>query len=121
MTDRSEQRDSLDDDEPFEHLGMDSKGNMKFQRTISMHDDDTFDLDKEIERNLLGIFVVAFDTRLGNVIEWQLPESLNLEQIEFKAMASGFHLVQKDFVYVFSNLLLYSITQAKPFFSKSPF
>ncbi len=54
----------------------------------------------DISENLLGIFVVSFDTKLGNIVEWQIPESLNLERIEFKAMASGFHLIQNDVVYV---------------------
>ena len=52
----------------------------------------------DISENLLGIFVVSFDTKLGNVIEWQIPESLELDRIEFKAMASGFHLMQNDVV-----------------------
>lgn len=57
-------------------------------------------LDAEIEEHLLGIFVVSFDTRQGNILEWQIPSSLNLEHIEFKAMASGFHLIQNDLVLV---------------------
>ena len=53
----------------------------------------------DISANLCGIFVVSFDTKRGNVIEWQIPERLDLERIEFKAMASGFHLIQNDVVY----------------------
>ncbi len=48
--------------------------------------------------DLLAIFVVTFDTRFGNVIEWQEPAELDLRGVEFKAMASGFHLVSTDFV-----------------------
>jgi hypothetical protein len=109
-----QQQNSLDDDnnegDLIEMLGMDAKGNMRFRRGVSITGEDgeaeSFDLDKEIRENLLGIFVVAFDTRQGNLVEWQMPESLNLDQIEFKAMASGFHLVQKDFVYV-ANLYIF--------------
>lgn len=49
--------------------------------------------------NMCGLFVVAFDTKYGNLIEWQIPESLNLDNVEFKAMASGFHLMENDVVY----------------------
>lgn len=47
---------------------------------------------------LCGIFLIAFDTKLGNTIEWQLPDNLNLKSIEFKAMASGLHLMKNDFM-----------------------
>lgn len=64
-----------------------------------------YNYESEIGQNLLGIFVVSFDTKLGNVIEWQIPDKsvLNLDNVEFKAMASGFHLVQNDFVYFCKN------------------
>lgn len=45
-----------------------------------------------------GLFVAAFDTKLGNIIEWQIPSALDLEYVEFKAMASGFHLMESDLV-----------------------
>ena len=66
-----------------------------------------YNYESEIGQNLLGIFVVSFDTKLGNVIEWQIPDKsdLNLDNVEFKAMASGFHLVQNDFVYFCKNNL----------------
>ena len=41
----------------------------------------------------------------GNVVEWCLPEDINLEGVEFKAMASGSHTLVKDFVYDFSQHL----------------
>ena len=54
---------------------------------------------KQVESDCLyGLFVISFDTRLGNTIEWQVPGDLNLENIEFKAMCSGFHLVENDLV-----------------------
>ena len=36
----------------------------------------------------------------GNVVEWQAPEDLDLGGVEFKAMASGSHTLQSDFVLV---------------------
>lgn len=47
---------------------------------------------------LCGLFIAAFDTKLGNIIEWQIPSNLDLEHVEFKAMASGFHLMESDLV-----------------------
>lgn len=48
---------------------------------------------------IVCIFVVAFDTRSGNVIEWCAPEDVDLDGVEFKAMVSGSHTQIKDFVY----------------------
>lgn len=61
---------------------------------------------EDIKENLLGIFVVSFDTRLGNIIEWQIPTDLNLKNIEFKAMASGLHLTTNDYLYEYIESLL---------------
>ena len=38
------------------------------------------------------------DLLLGNVIEWRMPEDVDLEGVEFKAMASGSHTLKTDFV-----------------------
>ncbi|KAK7114733.1 DENN domain-containing protein 11-like [Littorina saxatilis] len=46
-----------------------------------------------------AIFVVAFDTRSGNMVEWCLPEDIDLDGVEFKAMPSGSHTLDRDFVY----------------------
>ncbi|XP_076449359.1 DENN domain-containing protein 11-like [Babylonia areolata] len=48
---------------------------------------------------IAAIFVVAFDTRSGNMIEWCLPEDTDLDGVEFKAMPSGSHTLDRDFVY----------------------
>jgi len=45
----------------------------------------------------------------GNVIEWCIPEDIDLEGIEFKAMASGSHTLKTDFVYVQFLLLTPSV------------
>ncbi|XP_013392834.1 protein LCHN [Lingula anatina] len=49
--------------------------------------------------HIVSVFVVAFDTKAGNVIEWCLPQEMDLEGVEFKSMPSGSHHLLKDFVY----------------------
>ena len=53
---------------------------------------------EDVGDNICGCFVAAFDTKRGNIIEWQIPDNLNLEHVEFKAIASGFHLMKSDLV-----------------------
>ena len=54
----------------------------------------------ENEVRLYGVFVIAFDTRLGNIVEWQISDNdLNFSKIEFKAMPSGIHTMKDDLVY----------------------
>ena len=35
---------------------------------------------------------------LGNIIEWCIPEETDLDGVEFKAMTSGSHTLDNDFV-----------------------
>jgi hypothetical protein len=107
MENDSEETDS--DNE--EQLHLDENGNIRYSFTNNSfsHDDNNklinFDPNADISENLLGIFVVSFDAKLGNLIEWQMPANLDLKHIEFKAMASGFHLISNDLVLVkFRNL-----------------
>uniref|UniRef100_A0A1A8A0Z1 DENN domain-containing protein 11 n=2 Tax=Nothobranchius TaxID=28779 RepID=A0A1A8A0Z1_NOTFU len=48
---------------------------------------------------IVSVFVVTFDTRSGNLVEWFLPHDINLDGVEFKSMASGSHRVTSDFIY----------------------
>ncbi|KAM8884147.1 DENN domain-containing protein 11-like [Synchiropus picturatus] len=48
---------------------------------------------------IVSVFVVAFNTRSGNMLEWCLPKDMDLEGVEFKAIASGSHRVTTDFIY----------------------
>eukprot|EP01102_Stenamoeba_stenopodia_P005093 TRINITY_DN15602_c0_g1_i1.p1 TRINITY_DN15602_c0_g1~~TRINITY_DN15602_c0_g1_i1.p1 ORF type:complete len:362 (-),score=70.84 TRINITY_DN15602_c0_g1_i1:169-1254(-) len=48
---------------------------------------------------IMGIFVVRFDTYKGNMIEWNLPQNMVTTNLEFKALASGLHNVKNDFIY----------------------
>ncbi|XP_053574970.1 DENN domain-containing protein 11 isoform X1 [Bombina bombina] len=49
--------------------------------------------------HIIAVFVVTFDPRSGNIVEWCLPQDIDLEGVEFKSMASGSHRVQSDFIY----------------------
>ncbi|XP_069823368.1 DENN domain-containing protein 11 [Dendropsophus ebraccatus] len=49
--------------------------------------------------HIVAVFVVTFDPRSGNIVEWCLPQDIDLEGVEFKSMASGSHRVQSDFIY----------------------
>ncbi|XP_052438137.1 DENN domain-containing protein 11 isoform X1 [Carassius gibelio] len=53
----------------------------------------------EEKDQIVAVFVVTFDTRSGNMIEWCLPQDVNLEGVEFKSMASGSHRISSDFIY----------------------
>lgn len=48
---------------------------------------------------IVAVFVVTFDPRTGNLVEWCLPRDIDLEGVEFKSMASGSHRIQSDFIY----------------------
>ncbi|CAI2166077.1 15532_t:CDS:10 [Funneliformis geosporum] len=49
--------------------------------------------------NLIAVYVVRFDTKKGNMIEWQYPEDFDLKGIEFQSLPSGLHSVSKDMIY----------------------
>ncbi|PAA57865.1 hypothetical protein BOX15_Mlig014484g1 [Macrostomum lignano] len=49
---------------------------------------------------IAGAFVAAFDTHVGNLIEWCRPAELNRPGLEFKAIPSGAHDLDEDFVYL---------------------
>ncbi|XP_029104206.1 DENN domain-containing protein 11 [Scleropages formosus] len=53
----------------------------------------------EEKDQIVAVFVVTFDTRSGNTVEWCLPQDVNLEGVEFKSMASGSHRIASDFIY----------------------
>jgi len=49
--------------------------------------------------SVIAIFVARFDVHGGNTIEKSFPPGLDLSGVEFKAIASGFHLIESDIVY----------------------
>nr|XP_057942836.1 DENN domain-containing protein 11-like [Doryrhamphus excisus]XP_057942837.1 DENN domain-containing protein 11-like [Doryrhamphus excisus]XP_057942838.1 DENN domain-containing protein 11-like [Doryrhamphus excisus]XP_057942839.1 DENN domain-containing protein 11-like [Doryrhamphus excisus]XP_057942840.1 DENN domain-containing protein 11-like [Doryrhamphus excisus]XP_057942841.1 DENN domain-containing protein 11-like [Doryrhamphus excisus]XP_057942842.1 DENN domain-containing protein 11-like len=53
----------------------------------------------EEKDQIVAVFVVTFNTRSGNMVEWSLPHDINLDGVEFKAMASGSHRITNDFIY----------------------
>ncbi|CAK8684964.1 unnamed protein product [Clavelina lepadiformis] len=48
---------------------------------------------------VMTVFVVAFDTHHGNIVEWSVPNDAELKSVEFQAMPSGAHKVDSDFIY----------------------
>ncbi|PIK36085.1 hypothetical protein BSL78_27081 [Apostichopus japonicus] len=53
----------------------------------------------DVENDVVVIFVVAFDTKSGNIVEWCLPDDNDLDGVEFKSMPSGAHTTVSDFTY----------------------
>ncbi|XP_041113051.1 DENN domain-containing protein 11-like [Polyodon spathula] len=53
----------------------------------------------EEKDQIVAVFVVTFDTRSGNIVEWCLPQDIDLDGVEFKSMASGSHRISSDFNY----------------------
>ena len=54
------------------------------------------------EEGPLGIvcmFVVLFHVTRGHEIVWSHPEDLDLDGVDLKAVPSGMHTVDKDFIY----------------------
>ncbi|XP_013774275.1 protein LCHN-like [Limulus polyphemus] len=79
--------------------------------TPKLHDSSSY-LEKDFEsmqlkgRNavplgsgIVCVFVVAFESRTGNIVEWVYPEECDVSGLEFKAFVSGAHRVQHDFIY----------------------
>ncbi|KAF9074596.1 hypothetical protein BDP27DRAFT_1416010 [Rhodocollybia butyracea] len=51
--------------------------------------------------DLVAIFHASFHPTRGNVIDWSLKssEDVNLDNLEFNALPSGLHLVEQDIIY----------------------
>ncbi|RIA94531.1 hypothetical protein C1645_759914 [Glomus cerebriforme] len=49
--------------------------------------------------NVVAIYIIRFDTKRGNIIEWQYPEDFDLKGVEFQALPSGLHTVSQDIIY----------------------
>ncbi|XP_064641137.1 DENN domain-containing protein 11-like isoform X2 [Lineus longissimus] len=79
-------------------LGINGQFSVDSDRSINISSSNSVQNLAEVD-HIVAIFVVAFDTRSGNLIEWCMPEDADLEGIEFKAMTSGSHTLHKDFVY----------------------
>ncbi|KAF4587941.1 Lipid Metabolism-Associated Protein [Pleurotus pulmonarius] len=55
----------------------------------------------DVPQDLVAVFHASFHPTKGNVIDWCIKASdeLNLENLEFSALPSGLHLVDEDVVY----------------------
>ncbi|KAK3733984.1 hypothetical protein QZH41_009839, partial [Actinostola sp. cb2023] len=75
----------------------------ELQRPSSLTLENGEDLFSQSPNNVLdliaAVFVVHFDTRKGNIVEWKYPRDVNLCEVEFKALASGSHTIMQDFIY----------------------
>ncbi|CAF1168080.1 unnamed protein product, partial [Adineta ricciae] len=64
-------------------------------------DDEQLITSEDREPTVEAVFVVTFDVKDGNTIEFQMPEKsqMALNDVEYKALPSGSHRVNQDFVY----------------------
>ncbi|EDV25431.1 uncharacterized protein TRIADDRAFT_13058, partial [Trichoplax adhaerens] len=62
------------------------------------------------KNHVVALFVISFDTKSGNVVEYCVPSGVQLNAVEFKAMPSGSHTVSEDFVYFRNGQDLYGLS-----------
>ncbi|CAF0827104.1 unnamed protein product [Rotaria sordida] len=64
-------------------------------------DNEQFITAEDSQPNVEAVFVVTFDVKYGNIIEFQMPEKehMLLSGVEYKAIPSGSHHINQDFVY----------------------
>eukprot|EP00299_Pterocystis_sp_00344_P012137 c5784_g1_i1.p1 GENE.c5784_g1_i1~~c5784_g1_i1.p1 ORF type:complete len:382 (+),score=64.24 c5784_g1_i1:38-1183(+) len=60
-------------------------------------------IQKQNQSQLLAIFVVTFDVKKGNTVSWQHPAQFDLSSVDFKAIPSGLHTLESDYVYFNQN------------------
>lgn len=48
----------------------------------------------------LAIFVVRFDTKHGNMVEWSYPEGVDVSGVEFSCLPAGSHNIHEDVMWV---------------------
>ncbi|RDD43206.1 Protein LCHN [Trichoplax sp. H2] len=63
-----------------------------------------------LKNHVVALFVISFDTKSGNVVEYCVPSGVQLNAVEFKAMPSGSHTVSEDFVYFRNGQDLYGLS-----------
>ena len=54
---------------------------------------------EEAHPGIVCMFVVLFHVTRGHEVIWSLPEDVNLDGVEFKAVPSGMHTVERDSIY----------------------
>eukprot|EP01135_Chromosphaera_perkinsii_P004219 Nk52_evm8s272 gene=Nk52_evmTU8s272 len=101
---------SSDDDEDLLDLAQ-RNGHSSFDMTHHLQRDrqEQQRLKEEENAAVCAVFVVSFDTRKGNTLEWCVGD-VDLTGVEFKSMTSGSHLVDRDFVYFRKGLMHYGIS-----------
>lgn len=84
-----------------------SGGNFSFLHSSGRTSDEQ---QRTVPDLILAVYVVHFDTRRGNEIEWKHPKSVDLTGVEFKALASGSHTITRDFIYFKTKDGLYGLS-----------
>ena len=49
---------------------------------------------------MISLSQIPFVFFSGNEVEWAVPENIDLQGVEFKALVSGLHTITQDFVLV---------------------
>ncbi|CAF2465007.1 unnamed protein product [Rotaria sp. Silwood2] len=64
-------------------------------------DDEQLITSEDSQPNVEAVYVVTFDVKYGNTIEFQMPEKeqMPLNGLEYKAIPGGSHHINQDFVY----------------------
>ncbi|KAI7885247.1 hypothetical protein K492DRAFT_204110 [Lichtheimia hyalospora FSU 10163] len=52
-----------------------------------------------VPSNVVAVFIARFDRTSGNTIEWQHPEEIDLDGVEYQCICSGLHRVETDTIY----------------------
>ncbi|KAI8093918.1 uncharacterized protein BX664DRAFT_330963 [Halteromyces radiatus] len=52
-----------------------------------------------VPNNIIAIFLVRFHVHRGNELVWQYPFDVDLQGVEYQAICSGLHAVDKDIIY----------------------
>ncbi|KAJ5070065.1 protein lchn [Anaeramoeba ignava] len=80
-------------DESFESNEISIESNQEYDPKIIEEDEPKQNLE-----GILSIFLIRFDIKKGNIIEYFYPNDFDISGVEFKALASGLHDVQNDII-----------------------
>ncbi|KAL1942164.1 hypothetical protein VTO73DRAFT_6228 [Trametes versicolor] len=66
-----------------------------------MHSPESDAAEERIPQDIIAIFHASFHPTQGNVIDWSLKasEDLDLSHVEFSCLPSGLHLIERDVIY----------------------
>ncbi|RIB30842.1 hypothetical protein C2G38_2151648 [Gigaspora rosea] len=93
-----------------EHESLSNGSTSQITKSTEISNSEQITEEEECTSNLAAIFVTRFDTKKGNIIEWQFPEgkyNFNLDGIEFQAIPSGLHAVRQDIMLPYVGLSVF--------------